>query len=81
MNSMIHSSTGVRPCEIIFGRDIGLEIITNADGEDSNLCVLKSVRLNPVIQVERDVDEESMMEENQSAIVVEKGEDDEEEWD
>ena len=54
-----------------------MEIITNADGEDSNLCVLKSVRINPVVRVERSVEGETMMEEEQSAIVVEMAEDDE----
>ena len=50
------------------------------DGEDSNLCVLKSIRINPDIQVERDVDGETMIEEEQRTIVVERGEDDEEDW-
>jgi hypothetical protein len=80
MNSMIHSSTGVRPCEIVFGRDIGMEIITTADGEDSTLCVLKSIRVKPLERVERDVGGDTMVVEEQKAIEVEKGDDDEEEW-
>ena len=45
MNSMIHSSTGVRPCEIVFGKEIGMEIITTAEGEDTGICTLRLISL------------------------------------
>jgi transposase InsO family protein len=44
MNSMVHSSTGVKPCEIFFGRKFSQEFIHSADGEESKICVLKNVR-------------------------------------
>ncbi len=34
-------STGVRPCVAVFGRDLGMEVIQTADGEDSSICVLQ----------------------------------------
>ena len=42
MNSMIHSSTGVKPCQIVFGREFSQEFISAADGEESEICVLTS---------------------------------------
>ncbi len=39
---MIHSSTGVKPCQILFGREFSQEFISAADGEESKICVLAS---------------------------------------
>jgi hypothetical protein len=41
MNSMLHSSTGLKPCQIVFGRDFSQEFITDAGGEESSVCVLR----------------------------------------
>jgi hypothetical protein len=68
MNSMVHSSTGVKPCQIIFGRDFSQEFIRSANGEESTICVLK--RVNEV-----SVDEEP----TEGIDVIEENED-EEKW-
>jgi len=47
MNSMYHSSTGVKPCQIVFGREFSQEFIKSVDGEESRICVLRGVIGSP----------------------------------
>ena len=68
MNSMVHSSTGLKPCQIVFGKDFSQELITSADGEESKICVL---RLAKVTTDEEGADE---------ALETVREEDDEEVW-
>ena len=44
MNSIVHSSTGIKPCQIIFGRNFSQEFIKSADGEESSICVLQGIK-------------------------------------
>ena len=45
MNSMVHSSTGLKPCQIVFGKDFSQELITSADGKESKICVLRVTKV------------------------------------
>ena len=76
MNSMIHSSTGVKPCEIVFGKEIGMEIITTADGEDTSICTLRSISLRN----DRDIEHPPVNPDNIRALEVEEIREGEEEW-
>ena len=70
MNSMIHSSTGMKPCLIVFGREFSQEFIHSADGEESKICVLKGRR-----GIETDVNRDTV-----ESLSVDDDGDDEKVW-
>ena len=45
MNSMIHSSTGLKPCVIVFGREFSQEFIHTANGEGSSISFLRVLKI------------------------------------
>jgi len=83
MNSMIHSSTGVKPCQIFFGREFSQEFIHSADGEGNEICVLKSLQ-----GIEEDNNQPTSLRESNTKLTTDHifalgvcdDEDDEESW-
>ena len=70
MNSMVHASTGLKPCQIVFGKDFSQELITAADGEESKISTIRVLK-----QVREGIDEG--IEEEIEAV---REEEDEETW-
>jgi len=70
MNSMVHSSTGLKPCEIVFGREFSQEFITSASGEESQVSVIRVLKSSP----------ETVNDESNESIGVVDDEVGEDEW-